>query len=483
VLLCLTSTSGAPGESGNPPPGENGKRPHIVVILADDLGWKDVSWHNRQMITPRMEEISAEGVRLERSYVTPKCSPSRAALMTGYYPWRLGRQRGAIERYHQSGLNTSIKILPEYLKDAGYSTHLVGKWHLGYCHEDYLPNNRGFDTFFGQYTHVTDYYTRKVDYEKYTPEMAGYDLRDNEKVTYEGNGEFSTDLYTRKAVDVIQNHDASEPLFLYLAYQAPHKPNQMPPKKYRKYDAKSKIVKEEGMAFLSTITALDAGVGRVYDALRKAGLYENTVFIFSTDNGGSGSNFPLRGEKEELYEGGIRGVGFVNSPLLNLKSTENHGLMFITDWFSTLIELAGQSHQIPSDTDSISQWSSLSDNSTSTRNQIILNLDQDNRFNLWSAAIIQDEYKLIWGQEALLKQRSPEKTCNWELYQIYRDPYETENLVEIGRGRKFKVADLKDELMKNFRLMGKADYPNNAKEAYPSNWGGVLSPGWCEARK
>ena len=133
--------------------------PHIVILLADDLGWNEVSWNNPSLLTPNLEMMKRDGVHLLQSYVTPKCSPSRAALLTGIsvclndiwnvstvpgmYPWRIGLQRGAIERFQPDGLNTSLKLLPEYLQESGYKTHLVGKWHLGYCHPHYLPNNRG----------------------------------------------------------------------------------------------------------------------------------------------------------------------------------------------------------------------------------------------------------------------------------------------------------------------------------------------------
>ena len=101
------------------------KPPHIIVILADDLGWNEVSWHNPNFLTPHMEQLSREGVRMDQSYVTPKCSPSRAALLTGVYPWKLGIQRGAIERFQATGLDTSRPLLPELLQQGGYSTHLV----------------------------------------------------------------------------------------------------------------------------------------------------------------------------------------------------------------------------------------------------------------------------------------------------------------------------------------------------------------------
>merc|ERR1719350_1246177 len=112
------------------------------MVLADDLGWEDVSWHSPGTLTPRMEELVRAGVELEQSYTSPKCSPSRTALLTGLYPWRLDIQRRGLGRSQPIGLNTSITLLPEYLKEAGYQTHLVGKWHLGFCHPSYLPTRR-----------------------------------------------------------------------------------------------------------------------------------------------------------------------------------------------------------------------------------------------------------------------------------------------------------------------------------------------------
>jgi len=471
----------------------NSSPPHIIFILADDLGWNEVSWHNPRILTPRMEGLMREGVKLSQSYVSPKCSPSRAAMMTGRYPFRLGMQRGAIERFQPDGLNVSIKLLPEYLKQAGYSSHLVGKWHLGFCHPDYLPNNRGFDTSFGQWNHVTNYYTRIAEFpmSSDTPaEKLGYDLHEDGEVTFEGKNEFSTDLLTRKATEVIENHNQSNPLFLYLAYQAPHAPIMRPPEWYlQMYEDAGKFPSFEDQTALNragTITALDSGVGAVVDALKSSGLYENSVVVFSTDNGGGvqrSSNLPLRGDKEQVYEGGVRGVGFVSSPRLRKPARENDKLMFITDWFSTFLSLAGISDQIPTDVDSFDMWKTISKGGRSPRDEIVLNLDQDNFRGLWSAAIRNLNYKLIWGQDKLLKQDQHDKSCNVELYNIKEDPNETTNLAPDLRK---KVGELKDRLMVLLGEMVPARYSrSNTKEGWPGYFEGknkgMFSTGWCNA--
>jgi len=470
--------------------------PNIVLILADDLGWNEVSWHNSRIKTPHMEALSKEGVRLNRSYVTPKCSPSRAALLTGKYPFRIGLQRGAIERWQATGLNTSLQLLPEILQSGGYKTHLVGKWHLGYCHEDYLPNKRGFDTFFGQYTHVTDYYNRKFNWILPDSNVTVHDLHRNDRPSYEGDGEFSPDLYTRKAVDIIKNHNAKKPMFLYLAYQTPHMNLQPPPEKYDKLYRNSKggTVKiyqdqllDDYQAFdrASAISALDEGVHNVVQALKSSGLYENSVIVFSTDNGGAGlpSNFPLKGKKEQLYDGGVRGVGFVHSPLIEKPDRESNKLMFVTDWMTTFLSLAGMEDKIPAGLDSFNMWPSISQGRKSPRSEIVLNLDQDLFFNTWSAAIIVWPRKFIWGQSILLKQRHTEDYNRQELYNIKLDPSEENDLLNNSTRRKL-VASFRERLINLFRTdMVAADYPLLRTDASnPNLFQRILSPGWCEKK-
>jgi len=472
-------------------------KPHIILILADDLGWNEVSWHNKRIKTPHLEDLSRNGVRLERSYVSPKCSPSRGALLTGIYPYRLGMQRGAIERWQATGLNTSLQILPEYLKTAGYINHLVGKWHLGYCHEGYLPTNRGFHSFLGQYNHVTDYYTRKLTYEDFPPNTEAHDLHKNLDPTYEGVGEFSTDFFSRKAVEVIENHDDEKPLFLYLAYQAPHMNIQKPPQKYlnmykepggrrsRKIYQDNLHDDSQALYRAAAISALDSGVQGVVEALKARGFYDNSIIIFSTDNGGTAdaSNYPLRGRKEQVYEGGVRGVGFVHSPLIENPGVESQRLMYITDWMATLMHVAGLKRMIPPGLDSLNMWPSISYGKKSPRTEIILNIDQDSFWNLWSAAIITGKYKFIWGQDYLLKQRYEENYSNQQLFNLKKDPNEENNLLANGT-RRVLVAPMRAHLMDLFKTqMAEADYPlQNNPTADPALYGGVLSSGWCEKK-
>ena len=231
--------------------------------------------------------------------------------------------------------------------------------------------------------------------------------------------------------------------------------------------------------------ALDTGVGRIVDALKAAGLYNNSIIVFSTDNGGvsgSTSNHPLRGAKETLYEGGVRGVAWVHSPHLSVTGVENTAMMYVTDWLATLLTVAGLEALQPQDTDSINLWPSISWGRKSPREEIVLNLDQDNFWGLWSAATIMGKYKLIWGQHKLLKQHLGEESCNLELYNLRKDPNEKNNLLNHSPYRK-RLLLMKERLMEHFRTMAPADYPSqDIGVSDPKNFGGVLSSGWCQAK-
>jgi len=489
-LLILIFSAISAGKMGKY---EKNKKPNIIFVLADDIGWNEVSWHNKNIKTPFMERLSSSnGIRLEQSYVAPKCSPSRAAFMTGYYPFRLGMQRQAIRRFEPVGLNTSYQTLPQILQSGGYSTHMVGKWHLGHCKQEYLPNNRGFQSFFGQYTHKTHYYTRKHSYTRGNTSSEGYDLYDNYEVTYEGEGEFSTDLFSRKAASVILRQPKDSPLFLYVAYQAPHHPfqGQEPPQKYMKQYTNSGVFQKHltldknAVPRAAAITAIDSGMRKIVEALKKSGLYKNSIIVFSSDNGGAcqSCSFPLRGGKAQLYEGGVRAVGFIHSPLIKKpKKQKRSSFMYITDWMSTLLNVAELGHLVPQDVDSFNMWPVLVKGKRSPRKEVVLNLDQDPMAGTWSAVIRMKNYKFIQGQDTLLFEEKPEESCNQQLYNLEEDPYEKINLMSNQDTKMAKQAGLmRTRLMEHYRKMVlPPTFIHSEKAADPGNFGGNIATGWC----
>ena len=262
---------------------------------------------------------------LDQYYAQPKCSPSRAALMTGLYPYKMSLQRGAIGDFRPMGLPTVIKTLPEMLRGAGYSTHLVGKWHLGYCHLDYTPIRRGFDTFYGMMSQQSDHYTREQAVNKYMG--SGYDHWRDSNVSHEGAGLYSTNLWEEETVRLVTSLNSSVPWFIELSLTAAHAPFQVPERFsdiYRAGRARPSGSKEEvtawenGIVRMGMVTAIDESVGRIMEALRASDQHQNTLVVFSSDNG-SGmkeGNNPLRGKKGEIFEGGVRVPAFVTGPPL-----------------------------------------------------------------------------------------------------------------------------------------------------------------------
>ncbi|CAN7948174.1 unnamed protein product [Ixodes pacificus] len=224
------------------------------------------------------------------------------------------------------------------------------QWHLGYYDSKYVPVNRGFDTFLGFYNTALDYYTQNFTFDNHT----GHDFWNGDKICWVDKEEkqYSTHYYTRKTVELIQGHNKSKPLFLLLTHQAPHASGgptllQVPKKGIRDF---SYIKEESRTLFAGMVDALDQSVGSVVDALQKADMLTNTILVFSTDNGAlpwgfksnRGSNWPLRGVKFTLYEGGVRGTAFIWSPLLENSKRVSSQLMHITDWLPTLYSAAGE---------------------------------------------------------------------------------------------------------------------------------------------
>jgi len=288
ILLPLATL--ACTEAPAPPP----PTPHIVVLVADDLGWADVGYHGSEIRTPAIDRLVEGGVELDRFYVLQVCSPTRAALLTGRFPMRYGLSSGVVRPWSDDGLDLDERILPQALREAGYATRIVGKWHLGSLDVPQLPTERGFEHHYGQYLGMIDHFTHERD--------GGLDWhRDRRPVREPG---YSTHLLRDEAVRIVEAHDPDTPLFLYVPFTAPHFPLQAPEEEIAAY---ADLEDPDRRVYAAMVTALDQAIGSVLEALERRGMRERTLVLFFSDNGAllskGGRNEPLRGEKGGLYEG------------------------------------------------------------------------------------------------------------------------------------------------------------------------------------
>ena len=401
--------------------------PNVVVILADDLGNADLGYRGSDIRTPNIDKLAEGGVRLENFHGMPVCTPARAALMTGRYPMRYGLQTLVIFPNHSYGLPTDERTLPQALKEAGYSTAMVGKWHLGHANQKYWPQNRGFDHFYGNLAGEVDYFTKVrggvIDWQR------------NGKFLQEKG--YYLDLIGDEAVRLIEKQPKDRPLFLYFASLAPHAPYQATKAGEAAYA--STIQDPTRRTYAAMITSLDDQVGRIVAALEKRGMRENTVIVFSTDNGGprsavvasgahsreereaSGvtqdvlpaSNGNLRGGKGSLYEGGVRTPTILNWPG-HLKPGVVDLPLHIVDIMPTVLALAGAPPN-PADRplDGKDIWGTVAEGKPSPHDDILVNVEA------FRGSVIKGRWKLV--KIALLPGRT-------ELFDLSVDPGEKTDL-------------------------------------------------------
>lgn len=411
-------------------------RPHILYILADDLGFHDVGFHGSDIKTPNLDKLAAGGARLGQFYTQPLCTPTRAALMTGRYPLRYGLQTGVIPSGASYGLATDEFLLPQALKDVGYRTALVGKWHLGHADKAYWPRQRGFDSFYGALV-------GEIDHFKHEAHGQTDWYRDNTLLKEDG---YDTELFGAEAVRLIGGHDPKTPLFLYLAFTAPHTPFQAP----QSYlDLYAHIEDPSRRAYAAMITAMDDQIGKVVAALQARGMRDDTLIVFHSDNGGTrnkmfvgegavagelpANNAPFRDGKGSLYEGGVRVVALANWPG-RIKAGEADGVMHVVDMMPTIAKLAGADLGRSKPLDGKDAWPALA-TAGAGREEVVYNVEPT------QGAVRQGDWKLYW--QVVL----PPKI---ELFDLAKDPSET---TDLSAQHPEKVAELQEKVVALARVM------------------------------
>ena len=322
-------------------------RPNIVMILVDDLGYGDLSSYGAMdMKTPNIDKLVASGMRFNNFYANcPVCSPTRASLLSGRYPDLIGVP-GVIRTHLTNNwgyIAPQVVLLPKLLGRARYHTAIVGKWHLGLASPN-TPTERGFDYFHGFLGDMMDdYYKHRRhgnNYMRLASREAG-SLNDKE-IHPEGH---ATDLFTQWAIDYIRQRSGSgQPFFLYLAYNAPHTPIQPPADWLQRIRDRQPNISNKRAKLVALIEHLDDGIGKVITALKQSGLNNNTLVIFTSDNGGQlnvgANNGPLKAGKQDMYEGGIRVPMCAVWPNRIKPGSQSNRVALTMDLFPTICEVA-----------------------------------------------------------------------------------------------------------------------------------------------
>lgn len=332
---------------------QSSRPPNVVLILADDLGFGDLGCFGSRIPTPNLDRMAAEGVRLDKFYsAAPVCSPSRAALLTGKYPARTGVVNVLMPK-DGAGLAATENTIPKILKARGYITACFGKWHLG-DRSDFLPNRHSFDEFRGL---------------PYSNDMYPLPLLNNAQVTLENcDQESLTDRFTDNAIDFIRRRKDS-PFFLYFAHTAPHIP-LVPAARFKG---------KSGLGpYADVVTELDWSVGQVLAALKENGLDDNTLVIFTSDNGPwyQGSAGRLQGRKGSTYEGGVREPFIARMPGRIPAGATAGGLGSIMDMLPTIARLCGAG--VPDGIDGVDLWPMLSGDRPYIERDVLLFFDHYN---------------------------------------------------------------------------------------------------------
>ena len=461
-------------------------RPNVMIIIADDLGWKDVGYNGSEISTPNIDRLATDGIELQRYYSQPTCSPTRASLMTGLSAPRTGVLQ-PIDKNLQSGLPRSLKLMPEYFQDAGYRTALMGKWHLGHAFADQLPNARGFDTSYGNLLGGIGYWDHVHG--------GGLDWhRDGQTLREEG---YVTHLLSREITSYLSDAESSTPFFLVASFTAPHKPNEAPADTVQRY---RQLDNPQRRTHAAMVDELDQAIGQVLQALEDARLSDNTLVWFISDNGGllpgaifpqlqpvlerlsqwfpppwntdtfefmrsnimdgGSDNGPFRRGKGSIYEGGIRVPSAIYWPGTIAAQTLDQRVT-VQDVMPTVLQAAGITLPGSTTLDGSSRWQAVVTGEPFDPTDFVAN-------GFDGQAYLQGDWKLV-----------VRGTGDEELYQLDNDPTEAHNVIDQNAAI---TSELREKLKRHPR--GESIHHNSMLDIVldPDTFGGqeVQQP-WADA--
>lgn len=407
-------------------------KPNIVYFLVDDLGYADCGFNGGKDIrTPNIDKLAKEGAVLKSYYVQPVCSPTRSALMTGRYAIHTGVYN-VVRPGAPWGLPLAERLLPQALKEVGYTTAICGKWHLGEFYSDYTPTHRGFDHQYGHFFGALDYFKHDRD-----GKMDWY--RDDKPLVEEG---YTTHLVSKEACRLVREQSADKPLFLYVPFNGIHSPHQVPDSYTEPYKDLPKL----RQTIAGMLSAVDEAIGQITAALDEKGLRQNTLIIFSSDNGGPSPgtatmNTPLRAGKATIYEGGIRVASFATWPGKIPAGITIDEPMHAVDWFPTLVKLTGAPAEQKLAPDGLDIWPVLTQGAKSPHEALLLPGMAPDKM-----ALRMGDWKLLLNpsdKDAEDAKASEKSSGKMELYNLAADIAEKNNLATT---QPEKLAELRTRL-------------------------------------
>jgi arylsulfatase A-like enzyme len=431
------------------------ERPNIIIMVADDLGWSDPGFRGSEIDTPSLDRLAAEGVVLSRFYTTPICSPTRAALMTGRDPMRLGVAYGVIMPWMNTGIHPDEHFMPETFLGAGYQTAMVGKWHLGHALQAYHPNARGFEHFYG-HLHT------EVGYFPPFGNQGGKDFQHN-GVSIERDG-YESFILGDEVSRFIRERDSQRPFFIYMPFIAPHTPLDAPadlkdkyadiederePARSKNTDESRRIARLMGQPsarpiYAAVVDGMDQAIGQVLDTLDEEGIADDTIVLFFSDNGGAAyatggaDNVPLRGGKGETWEGGIRVVSLLRWPQRLEGGQSMDRIMTVMDVFPTLAAAAGiEPRNASFELDGIDMWPAIAGRKAPPREDLVFFASETPIRGYFMFTAFNDHWKLVQEVEQGLLSAD---VTNY-LFRIEDDPHEYNNLAAAHPGVVSRLAE------------------------------------------